>query len=366
MNLVRRSLVVLFCLSLSAPTWSAAQSSAVPSSPADHPTQPQADSRMVLDVTVVDRSGHPVTGLQQQDFTVLDNKVSTSITGFQALAPSSSATAAPQPDPQGQIIFLLDEVNTNFSHNTRARDQLMQFLRQVHGPMPQPASIAILSDAGIRLQGQPLSDANQLISVIDANNHGLRTVSRAAGFYGATERLQLSLRALSLLAAQEMKVPGHKTVIWLSPGWPLLSGPGVDLTPKTEESLFHSLVDLSEQLRLARITLDSVDPLGTDDSGGLRAVFYENFLKPVASPRQIQAGDLALQVFAVHSGGRVLVGSNDVAGEIAACVADAQADYVVSFAPGNNDPPSAFHAVQVKVDRPGVTVRTKVGYYTQP
>jgi VWFA-related protein len=366
MNLVRRSLVVLFCLSLSAPVWSAAQSSAVPSVPSDQSAQTQANHRIVLDVTVVDRSGHPVTDLQQQNFTILDNKVSTTITGFQAITPSSSGTAAPHPEPPGQIIFLVDEVNTTFSQTTRARDQLVQFLRQAHGPLAQPASIALLSDEGIRLQGQPTSDANTLISVIDANNHALRTVTRSAGFYGATERLQLSLRALSLLATQETKVPGHKTVIWLSPGWPLLSGPGVDLTPATEANLFHSLVDVSAQLQEARITLNSVDPLGTDDSGGFRTTYYQNFLKGVESSRQMQAGNLALQVFAVHSGGRVMVGSNDVAAEIAACVADAQADYVVSFIPGNNDPPSAYHAVQVKVDRPGVTVRAKNGYYTQP
>ena len=366
MNLVRRSLVVVFCLSLSAPAWSAGQSSAVPSAPSDQSAQTQADRRLVLDVAVVDRFGHPVTGLQQQDFTVLDNKVSTTITGFEAIAPSSSGTAAPKPEPPGQIIFLLDEVNTSFSQTTRARDQLLQFLKKNQGPLAQPASIAILSDAGIRLQGQPTSDANTLMSVIDANNHALRTVTRSAGFYGATERLQLSLRALSLLAAQEMKVPGHKTVIWLSPGWPILSGPGVELTATTEANLFHSLMDVSDQLQAARITLNSVDPLGTDDSGGFRTNYYENFLKGVESPRQMQAGNLALQVFAVHSGGRVLVGSNDVAAEIAACVADAQAEYVVSFIPGNNDPPSAYHAVQVKVDRPGVTVRSKSGYYTQP
>ena len=54
------------------------------------------------------------------------------------------------------------------------------------------------------------------------------------------------------------------------------------------------------------MTIYSIDPLGLDDSAGLRATFYEEFLKPVTVPKNTQAGNLALQVIAIQSGGLAL------------------------------------------------------------
>ena len=47
------------------------------------PTQAHG-SKMVLDVVVSQKSGPPVGGLQQQDFTLLDNKSPQAITSFKA------------------------------------------------------------------------------------------------------------------------------------------------------------------------------------------------------------------------------------------------------------------------------------------
>jgi hypothetical protein len=41
------------------------------------------------------------------------------------------------------------------------------------------------------------------------------------------------------LAQQEAAQPGRKMVFWISPGWPMLSGPNVvQLTPKQQQQLF--------------------------------------------------------------------------------------------------------------------------------
>ena len=82
--------------------------------------------------------------------------------------------------------------------------------------------------------------------------------------------------------------------------------------------------------------------------------------------RQVQIGNLALQVLAAQSGGRVLNSDNDVAGEIATCVADANAFYVLSFDGLPGDGPNEYHALEIKIDKPGLTARTRSGYYAQP
>ncbi len=50
-----------------------------------HPTSPPSSS-IDLDVVVTPKSGPAVAGLQQQDFTIFDNKAPQRITSFQAVA----------------------------------------------------------------------------------------------------------------------------------------------------------------------------------------------------------------------------------------------------------------------------------------
>jgi hypothetical protein len=77
-------------------------------------------------------------------------------------------------------------------------------------------------------------------------------------------------------------------------------------------------------------------------------------------------GDVALQVLAAQSGGRVLNSSNDVAGEILACIADANASYILSFGSLAGNGPDEYHALDIKIDKPGLAARTRSGYYAQP
>lgn len=95
-----------------------------------------------------------------------------------------------------------------------------------------------------------------------------------------------------------------------------------------------------------------------------RAFEYQHFLKPVTGPKRARAGDLALQVLASQTAGRVL-NSTDVAGQIEKCVRDANVYYVLSFEPPPADGPNDYNAVEVKIARPGVKAQTISGFYEQ-
>ena len=82
--------------------------------------------------------------------------------------------------------------------------------------------------------------------------------------------------------------------------------------------------------------------------------------------KRTQYGLKAMQVLAVQTGGRALNSSNDVAGEIARCATDADAFYVLTFDGLAGDGPNEYHALEVKIGKPGLTVRTRSGYYAQP
>ncbi len=96
------------------------------------------------------------------------------------------------------------------------------------------------------------------------------------------------------------------------------------------------------------------------------AFYYESFLKGVGSAKKVQNGNLALQVLSVQSGGRVLNSSNEIDKSIAICLADAKAFYTLSFDPPAADRPDEYHNLQVRIGKPGLTARTRTGYYAQP
>jgi hypothetical protein len=102
------------------------------------------------------------------------------------------------------------------------------------------------------------------------------------------------------------------------------------------------------------------------ESGAVDEAGYKEFLRGVKSVKQADAADLALQVLAVQSGGRVFNPSNDLSGQIADCVEDLNAFYTVSFDPPHAQHPDEYHELKVVVEGSGLTARTSSGYYNQP
>jgi VWFA-related protein len=318
--------------------------------PASDPT-----SRIDLDVVVTPKSGPAVAGLQQQDFILFDNKSPQRITSFQARSGSQ--------DPV-HVILVIDAVNTGYQIIAYERGQIDKFLRANGGRLAQPMTLAFFTDKGTQIEEGFSTDGNGLSESFDHYDIGLRDIRRSSQ-YEANDRFQLSMTALRELLEKAAKLPGRKMIFWVSPGWPILSGPRIDLDYKQQNQIFSTVVGLSTQLRQARITLYSVDPLGTNEGVG-RTFYYQDFLKGVSKPNQVNVGDLSLQVLAVQSGGQALASDNDVAALLQKCLADTEAYYELSFVPAPADHRDEYHNLLVQVAKPGLTVRTRTGYYAQP
>jgi len=327
-------------------------------------TRPAPDAgaskhQVTLYVRVTDKSGAPVRGLSQQDFTLFDDKHPQTITGFQAVEQRAAAAGyAPT-----QIVLVIDAVNASVTAVAFERDQIRKFLLRDGGALSQPVSFAFVTDSGTKIGPDPSSDGKALLTLYNQYETGLRSVRH--GFYQAEERLDLSMRALATIADYEEKRPGRKLVIWVSPGWPLLTGPNIEYSARGREQIFGEIVELSDLLREARVTTYDVDPLGMQDAGSSQLTYYQNFVRGVSSPSRAEPADLALQVLAVQSGGRVLNSGNDLAGEIETCAADANSYYEISFDQPPRQKPVEYHDLAVKVDKPGSIIRTRTGYYAE-
>jgi VWFA-related protein len=316
---------------------------------------PQAQKSTIdLDVVVSPKQGPPVGDLQQQDFRILDNKAPQRLTSFKAVNGGSPI----------RTILLIDAVNALYQNVAYQRGQIDKFLHADGGRLAQPVALAVFTDNGIQMQHDFSSDGNELSTSLDQYAIGLRDIRRSSQWQ-ALDRFQLSINALHSLLAREANLPGRKIILWVSPGWPLLSGPGVNLDAKQQNQIFGTIVDLSTELRQNRVTLYAIDPLGSSEGVG-RTFYYKDFLKGVSKPSQAMLGDLGLQVLAIQSGGQALSSSNDVASLLQKCIADTSAYYEMSFSPTASDHPNEYHALAVEVSRPGLIARTRTGYYAQP
>lgn len=134
--------------------------------------------------------------------------------------------------------------------------------------------------------------------------------------------------------------------------------------------MFHSIVTFSTELRSNHITLYNVETRGVADTSTSQFYNYQQFLSGAKSADDVYPAALSLQVLAVQTGGRVFNRSNNlpdaIAAEITHSAADASPFYVLSFAAGAADKPNEYHSLQVKVNKPGLTARTRTGYYAQP
>jgi VWFA-related protein len=329
---------------------------------------PSSNPEITLDVVVTNKSGKPQSGLQQQDFTLTDNKAPQKILTFEAVEGANA-------NPPVEVVLVMDTVNVAPQTMSDERLQVQKYLRKNGGKLSHPTSIVIFSDSGMNNLNEPSTDGNALATALDGNDViGLHAMHQAAGSSGDWERLNSSVSKLYSLTQFEAKKPGRKMVIYISPGWPLLDSEGNQMYSKGKEQLFTILVGVSTALRQARVTLYSVDPGGATGNGfgnlqtrdaNFGRFRYEAYLKGIPTAKEVMPPNLSLQVFAIRSGGRVLTAGNDIGGQVDDCVADINAFYVLTFEGVSSEKPNDYHNLELKVDKPGLTARTSGGYYVQ-
>ena len=312
--------------------------------------------RIAIDVEVTDKSGRPISGLEAGDFSVFDNNRPQKLLDFHAI------DADHPPATPVHVLIIVDAVNADARLVQSAREGLSEFLKQNRGKLDYPTSIAIFTDSGFKLAPGPTQDGNALLASLNSAQSELRVIGRSAGVYGAAERWQQSFDLISDLSNDEATHAGRKLLLFISPGWPMLSQAGSYADMKYRTWIFDDIVGISNQLRQACVSLYSLDPtsFGSNDSFS-----YESFLKGVTKITEAQYPDLAVQVMAAHSGGQVILGGNDVKGEINTALRDATAYYNLSFEPAPASLTTRYHAIRVKVDKPGIKVRTTAGYYVK-
>jgi VWFA-related protein len=336
--------------------------------------------RIFLNVQVLAASGQRAGELKQNDFTILEDHQPRKIASFQSIRDDSER------DPT-RVILVLDTVNNSSGKVTHFRNEIEKYLEGGNGLLAHSTSIALLSDGGIKL-GAPSQDRASLLKDLNQLAGSLHT-STCADTTSAQECVQLaphtnsracdpnphldcldhlfnsSVTALTSLAQEQVNNPGSVIVVWVGKGWPLLNEPGYTPdSPEIKGSFYRNLVTVSSALTEARVTLDAVAssevlPIGPKQIHG------SFFFQGVSDESHASAASLSLQALAYQSGGLLLTSSKDIAGQIARCVADSESYYSLAF----DYPPASrfgeYHSLEVKIDEPDFTVRTRTLYYAE-
>jgi VWFA-related protein len=305
-----------------------------------------------IDITaeVADKTGKPITGLQVTDFKLLDNKHPEKILSFQAV----DADHPPAIPPKVRII--LDAMNSNPLVVARERDGLSAFLKQNGGKLEYPTSIWMLGDDGLTQIAPASQDGTALFGALNSTQSFLRVINRSQGGWGDSERVGQALKLVREMVSPDSVTPGRKLVVFLSPGWPLLAfWEGADLGV-----LFRDIVAISNGLRQSCMTFYTLDP---SSFGTANSFAYENYLKGAEKVSDAQYPDLSLQVLSEHSGGRVIIGGNDIQAEINNALRGAGTYYNLSFEAAAPHRGTQYHDIRLTVDKPHAKVHTTAGYY---
>ncbi len=346
-------IIALFAAPLALPLTSSAQVS-LPSVP---PPGAASSSRSIkLDVVVNAKSGDPVTNLGRQDFTILVNKSPRPITSFRVLTPHEEPV---------KVIIFIDAVNSPYELVAAVRKATESFLKSNGGALSNPTSIAVLTENGVQFQNDFSTDGMALSDDLEHRRIPLRQIPKDSQ-WSDSDRLKICITALHQLAVFASSLPGRKIILWISPGFPLMSGPVYAAhTPKAEQEIFGDVTYFSSALRQNNITFYDINPIGASQSM-FDANYYQTFVKGVTHPDDAQLADLSIQVLSAQTGGLDLVSNNDIPGQIARCLLDADSWYEISFDPPFADKPNEYHRIEVKLAQPGLVARTRNGYYSNP
>lgn len=316
---------------------------------------------VILDMVVTDAKGNVVTDLKKDDFHVTEMNEPQTVLNFEAAGahvtpPTADISSTQQLDqiaPRAPVnIILLDEFNTRFEDMAFARYSLKKFLERQPGKLDTPTMLIAVSLQQFSVLHDYTQNKDELISALD--HHFAAYPWQAHQYAWLGERYATAFITLRRVAQAVIGHPGHKNMIWIGRGFPNLNMANYPVD--TENRVNNAVQDCVNVLRDARVTLYTIDPAGLkmdQMAYGADAEFTDPF-----------GGNYQFAKLATATGGRALYGRNDVDAQIGTAVRDGSAFYTLTYRPTTDSAnPQKFRRIKVTVDRPGLTVTTREGYY---
>lgn len=331
------------------------------------PTIRVTSTLVILDVTVLDKQGHPVVkGLTPDDFTISEDNQPQRIFSFEPPEAHGAGENLGEENPTGKApvgILVLDVLNSDLQEFGYIRRSVRKYLEAQPTPLDSPVELLVLGNQSLKmLQGYTRSKED----LLEALDH-LPPEMPAKLMGGVTwdmERFGQSYDALVQIALFNRGVPGRKNVIWVGRGSPgvveseLPQGLALQL-----RRYVHETVNL---LVAARISLFVIHPdLKVDYMKPMLPNPWLSMMSELINPDSgdPRSGDFNFGVFVSETGGKVYFNRNDVDGEIARSQQMGSQYYTLSYQPPERDLDGRFRRIRVTMRNPNLRAVTKDGYF---
>lgn len=319
---------------------------------------------VILDMVVVDGKGAIVKDLKREDFSVEEAGQPQTILNFDLAGahtpkPEITINSTAELDrlaPGAPVdIILLDEFNTRFEDMAFARYSLKKYLDKQPDKLVTPTMLIAVDLQHFTVLHDYTQNKEEILSSL--KHHFVSNPWQVNQGAWVAERYATAFITLRRVAQAVQGHPGHKNMIWIGRGFPptrrIMTGWNID----TENRINNAVQDCVNVLRDARVTLYTIDPAGVMVDPGI----YGG--DPLADPF---GGNYQFNRMAKATGGRTLYGRNDVDAEVQTAIQDGANFYTLTYRPANtNMDPQKFRKIKVTVDRPGLKVITREGYYLQ-
>ncbi len=379
----------------------------------------RAESRLVLvDVVVTDKKGSYVEDLAQKDFRIFQDDQEQKIANF-----SFEQSAAPENVQKRHLVLFFDDESMQPADQTRARAAAGKFLDRNSG---NGNYVAVIDYAGTMQVAQNFTnDVDRLKKVVSAPKMVIaQSESASLGSSLFTSNDSYSNRnvllALRSVARSLSSIPGRKSLIWLTSGFPLTPDGQAEMTALINVCNKANVVVYALDVRglAGAVTMSSLglthrdteDPevesasfspkSGSGDSGTPHLVYVQaktggsgpttgtrpgatTGTRPVTTapppgwtqtPLSQQSRSIVpplppstainLQVlYAVSTGtgGFVISNSNDLLSGLEKIGKEQTEYYLLGFVPPESQEGSC-HTLRIKVERSGTQVRARSGY----
>jgi len=371
-----------------------------------------------ISVTVHDKNG-PVSGLKKSDFTILEQGKSRSVSLFSVTAAESQVQKAPPlpPNtfsnyiehhasrPSTVTVILFDTLNTPAENQIYARQELLKFMKELQ-PQDRIALYTLSKKLNILLDFT--ADAGEITRTLDrfrgaqsfeleaaaktgASEAGLLPASQGIGsnavingnldvaaqmesdFY-TESRVRMTAQALEAIANHVARLPGRKNLVWVSAAFPMALNMNV-INPLFQRHDFSTelrrAVRAVNEANMAIYPVDARGLIGFSSFEGTRtgpttspALFPQRRPAETSSPTDhFPEGIEAMNELAGRTGGRAFYNSMDLKGAVRKALQDSDLTYTLGFYPDSNSLDNKFHDIKVEVNRKGLDVRYRKGYF---
>lgn len=202
----------------------------------------------------------------------------------------------------------------------------------------------------------------------------MRRFEKESENFARDRRVAITLDALQQIARYLSGQRGRKSLLWFSSGFPIVvTGPNPE-DMETYRAYGDQLRTVTNLLNDAHVAIYSIDAAGLvgeslsdvsrsgrDATGRIALTVEANKNQSKEDFARMATND-TLERAADETGGRFFH-ANDIANAISVSLEDSSNYYLLGYYPTNKKWDGKFRQLKVKVNRPGVTVRARQGYY---